>query len=244
MIKLKYFILLVLFLAGCQQGSSSNPDVKINGAQGGGDTVGGGSTIGNKPVEYYAKKPDEVKAYNELVVPLIESLKVGYPRLAADFIHLAQRRTWYFIPVPLENISSQILGTHSDSDQAAIQDLGSVWFDAKIFNAMESKEQAMLLTHELVMGVRLLMHKSRQDRCFAKAALNLFGADTEKYWVEVDSCRKTYPLNDDIGAPKFIPGQINYDIIRKIVIELSSAHPNFREVTHLIEDNSVRDYND
>lgn len=249
MIKFQNILLLLAFLAGfssCQKQSSSPtpaPDVDITNARGGGDSVGGGSTINKKPLEAYAKTADQLPAYKSVVVPLLEKIELNYPRLAADFIHISQRRTWYFIPVALDSIASQI-GAHSRTDQAALQDLGAVWFDSTIYDSMLEPDQGMLLVHELVMGARLLNFKSRQDRCFAKAALKLFKADADGYRNEINICRQTYPVSDDFGAPKFSPGQIDYDVIRKIVIELSKEAPDFNEVSHLIEDNGVRDYND
>lgn len=230
--------------------SSPAPVIVVQGndLKGGGDTVGGGSTIKKRPLESYAKKLEKVDAFKLKVVPLIEKLKTEYPRMAADFIHLSNNRIWYFIPASLDKIKSAVIGTYSpEVDQTAVQDLNAVWFDSNLFDEMEIEDQARLIIHELVMGTHLLEYKPRLDRCFAKATLNLFTVNeksTAAYDEEVHTCKDNYLIGVDQTSHKFTLTNDDYDVIRKIVIELTSDEPNWKQIKQIVEDNKLRSYND
>ncbi len=249
-----YLFLISELLLACQPKivgqSPTDPVVKpqVSDLKGGGDTVGGGNTIKKKPIEAYAKKVSQSEAYQLKVSPLIEKLKVAYPRLAADFIHLTNNRVWYFIPVSLDKIKSALIGTYSpEVDQTAVQDLNAVWFDSNLFDEMEPTEQGRLIIHELVMGSHLLEFKPRLDRCYAKAATNLFEKSNEavaSYDSDRESCKKNYLYGVDQISHQFSISTDDYNIIRKIVIELTSDDPDFKQVKMLIEENKIRQYSD
>ena len=251
-----FLIIVSGLLLSCQQRTENTTHITGAGPTlptepsglGGGDTVGGGSTINKKPIESNAVKVVETPAYQLRVHPLIEKMKVHYPRLAADFIHLASRRTWYFIPASLEDISSKILGTYSKTDQAALQDLNAVWFNSKLYQEMQLADQGDLLVHELVMGVRLLEFKSRYERCLAKAALLLFEVQIEpenKHAGATLACRNNYAVSDPFNQQqKFTIGSDDYNAIRNIVIELISVEPNWTQIRQIIEEYNVRDHSD
>lgn len=256
---MKKLIILTLSLvqfASCEKNLStpanSSPAPVItaqgNDLKGGGDTVGGGSTIKKRPLESYAKKLEKVDAYKLKVVPLIEKLKMELPRMAADFIHLSNNRVWYFIPASLDKIKSAVIGTYSpEVDQTAVQDLNAVWFDSNLFDEMEKEDQARLIIHELVMGMHLLEYKPRLDRCFAKAALNLFTVSEKSaaiYSDEIQNCKNNYLIGIDQTSHKFTLTNDDYDVIRKIVIELTSDEPNWKQIKQIVEDNKLRSYND
>ncbi len=258
-----YSLLYVLTFAGCQMklervapatptaNDTKTTTVKPQGGssvQGGGDTVGGGSIIKFKNMESYAKKVQSLNSFNLVVKPLVEKLKVQFPRLAADFIHLVNERTWYFIPTALDKIKSELIGTYTPSvDQAALQDLNQVWFDSTLFDQMESEEQGRLIVHELVMGAHLLEFTPRVERCYAKAALNLFEftADAQTHYADAaHDCKKNYGVGVDQVSHQFSLSAEDYMGIRKVVIELISENPNWSEVKQILEDFKLRDYND
>lgn len=253
--------LILLFNVGCQiktetivPAAQPVPPATVTIAgeptqlKGGGDTVGGGNTIKKKPIEAYAKKIDRTDAYKNRVLPLIEKLKTQFPRLAADFIHLSNHRVWYFIPVSLDKLKSSLIGTYSpEVDQTAVQDLNAVWFDSNQFNEMDEESQGRLLIHELVMGVHLLEFKPKLDRCYAKAALDLFNSDSvsqDHYDEDTTQCRINYQIGIDQTSHSFSLSTDDYDAIRKVVIELTDDNPNWKLIKQIIDENKLRSYND
>ena len=257
--KLRLILSLILLLTfGCQIKSETvvtppqSPTATVAGQptplKGGGDTVGGGNTIKKKPIEAYAKKIEKADVYKNRVLPLIEKLKTQFPRLAADFIHLSSHRVWYFIPVSLDKLKSTLIGMYSpEVDQTAVQDLNAVWFDANLFDEMTEENQGRLLIHELVMGVHLLEFKPKLDRCYAKAALELFNSDSasqDRYDEVTLQCRTNYQISVDQASHTFSLSPDDYDAIRKIVIELTDENPNWKLIRQIMDENKLRTYND
>ena len=113
------------------------------------------------------------------------------------------------------------------------------------FNVMNEDNQAILLLHELIVGVRLMQHKHRQDQCIAKAALLFFSENgTEKYSKEKTFCRNTYPMIEGIVNEKFDPKAINYDKIRRVVSLLAQDEIDIAEIKALFKNYKIREYED
>ena len=233
-------ILAVVFtvLSGCQppgQTTASGGAVKIQGTnpgsagggsmQGGTDNAGGGNAIENQTLDSFIQPLAQHEAYQKIVLPIINELSVKYPRLAADFYHIATNRDWYFLPIELQEISRNILGTYATTDQVALQDLNKLWINSKIFNQMELRQQGILIVHEIIMGIRLMKYKDRQDRCIAKAGLFMISSNSEEvkenqYKEEKKFCRKTYPIVYGIQDTGFKLNKDDYDLIRKLVAKI------------------------
>lgn len=253
--------LVSVLLCSCQPPGKSggeNPTVQIQGTgtsgngsmQGGTDQTGGGNGVNGVALDAFIQPVMNDPTYKKFVVPIIEVLSVKYPRLAADFYHISVNRDWYFIPVDLPQISKNILGTYAPTDQLALQDLNKIWIDKKRYDDMSEQAQGFLLVHEIMMGIRLMKYKERQDRCIAKAALimisseNLGRAEDLKYKDEKRNCRKIYPTVDGFLNTKFQLNNDDYDLIRKLVSKLMQKNIDTEEIQSLIDAYRYRDYSD
>ena len=174
----KYLLLLVqcLFLAACTLKESHTVEtiekVPLPGHEGPTDS-GGGSGVDGKPLESYIQNIREFSVFKSKIQQTL--LKVGkvHSRLAGDLFHIAMQRNWYFVPVNLDQIPSELIGAHFATEQLALQNYDEVWFDSKIYDKMDDSARETILVHELVMGVRLLEFQNNLDRCFAEATEDL-----------------------------------------------------------------------
>lgn len=244
-------ILSSLLLISCQGnkqagGGGQPPVVATNEHTGGTDSTGGGNGLKGRPLDSYIERNIEAKPYyTNYVLPLMKTLATSYPRLAADFYHITHQRDWYFMPTELEEISRNILGTYGKTDQLALQDLNKIWIDSNKFDAMSEQDQATLVIHEIMMGVRLMKFKHKQDQCIAKSALAIFSESPTKSYNDLKkACRKTYPMITGIQKEKFDLNSNDYDLIRKLVSLLDRENPDVEEVKDLIETSNYRNYND
>jgi hypothetical protein len=259
----KIFLFLVIanfFSCAKQSGEVSTAGglfdpANTNQSRGGTDSTGGGNGVSGKPLESYIARDLMAQKYYEPIMSLIKVLSLEYPRLAADIYHISREREWYFVPVELDLISKKILGTYGVTEQYALQDLNKVWLNSISFEKMEPKDQSLLILHELVMGVKLLKYKSKQDKCIAKAALAVVEIDEntkkedksaalERYSNEKKYCRKTYLLIEGVQNEQFSLTSQDYDLIRKLVLLLSSENVDVKEVKSIIEGSNFRDYSD
>ncbi len=139
-------------------------------------------------------------SFQKIVVPAIHNILAVHPQLASDLMHITLDRSWYFVPVKLKNIPDELVGarTEDKTQQIALQDLYRVWFDSKIFGAMNDEQQAKIIMHELLMGVALMRFKSPLDQCYSQIAGVTLDPKTEsKYSSLKDDCALRY-----IGANK------------------------------------------
>jgi hypothetical protein len=173
------FLILITFLItllGCQPPKEIIRETVVvsDRSKGGTDQVGGGVAIDGAVLESWIRNIAKETSYTKKIEPLIQKLSLTYPELAADLYHISHQRDWYLVPGKLEAISQKILNTYARTDQIALQDVNKIWIDNKLFEVMNEDNQAILILHELIIGVRLLQHKHKQDRCIAKAAMLLF----------------------------------------------------------------------
>jgi len=249
-----FYILLSVFfviISGCQPQKETIVErtVVVDGKSqqtGGVNEGGGGSGIDGIPLDAFIDRNfDQNEAYKLKVQPLIQTLAKKFPRLAADFYHLTHQRDWYFVPGQLEAIPQNILGSYTKTDQFALQDLNKVWIDKLQFEKMSLENQGILLIHELMMGVRLMQFKHRQDKCIAKAALIIFQDNgLKKYSEDKKYCRDTYPIIDGLQNEKFNLTALDYDMIRKVVALIDRAQPDADEAEAIIKAYKLRDYSD
>lgn len=248
--KLNFLFLVFSLFFGCQPQKETVKETVIlsdrSNQTGGVDEAGGGSGINGKPLdEFIDRQFDKKNAYAKIVVPIIQKLQTGFPELAADFIHLTQRRDWYFVPGQLDKIPQVVLGAYAKYDQYALQDTNKVWIDDIEYKIMNERSQGILIVHELVMGVRLLKYKHGQDRCIANITKILFeenGAD--KYKLAFKQCVIQYPIIDGVSKDQsFKLNNDDYELIRRIVSFLIQDEIDYDEVRYLIKSNNIRDYN-
>lgn len=249
LIKLLFFGSFILLWMACEkqitivQTAPVSESLRNEMQQGGTDSTGGGNGVKGKPLDDYILNLTEIPAFTNLVQPLIKDLSQNYPALAADFYHLSIERDWYFVPTNLDQISKSILGVYARTDQMALQDLNKIMIDTNLFEQMQERDQAILLIHEIVMGIRLLKYKTTQDLCMAKAARALVLENNHtKYESLKRKCRETYPFLPGTQNEKFTLNSQDYDFIRKLVKKITAPVINYAELKSLIEDNRFRDY--
>lgn len=213
--------------------------------QGGTDSTGGGSVIQGKAVDDYIYDIRELPAFNNYLVPLIEDLKVNYPELAGDFYHIINERDWYFLPTTLDQIAKNILGIYARTDQVALQDVNKILFDSKKFDEMSDLDQAILIVHEILMGIRLMPFQHAQDQCKAIAYQKFVShQDLVQLQKEKVECRKKNPRLPGTLTSQFNLNSSDYDFIRKLVKKVTSKNVDYTELRSLIEDNKFRSYKD
>ncbi len=248
------FATTVIVLSACQGPKEIIHETQVVSPnqvqQGGIDQTGGGNGINGIPLDKFIFPVAQKNSYKLYVIPVIKKLSTVFPRLAADFYHISSNRDWYFVPAPLHEISDKILGTYAPTDQLALQDLNKIWIDRNKFDQMTEEDQGVLIVHEIMMGVRLLKYKERQDLCIAKASLIMVEADNteaqEKFRYEKKYCRSTYPVVEGTQNTGFSLSKDDYDLIRRLVSKIiqSDIDIDIDEVKSLIETYKFRDYND
>lgn len=197
-------------------------------------TGGGGNGVEDLVFESYNSNLLKSEEFNEFLAPLLERLKLEAPFLASDLQHIIEQRVWYVAPVNLKKKLSDSLGIDYVSDtsvqQLAIQDLKEVWIDAIPYqNKMTAKQRAVLVLHEMVMGVRLLDFSGRSDLCIADlrreftVIKNPNKEQQTKFLKDRNQCLMTYPSFGGLNPTK--PLRIHpedYKAIRQIVVAITN----------------------
>ncbi len=192
---LKTLLISVLTLAGvnllvsCTQKGGGVPQVgqaSPGPVTGSGGTVpaanangtsdsGGGTGIDGKVFESYIVDPTGLPAYQQFVKPLLENLKSEKPTEPIRYDQIFKMKTWYIAPVELSKISKDLLGVsfiNSSTQQIARQTMKEVWIDKRVYDAMEPRDQAELLVHELVMNMYFFKFITMTDMCRVSVLIN------------------------------------------------------------------------
>lgn len=178
----KTLLLLIsmLSLVACQPSKEVIREVSVPGATEAGvplkapGTVdsGGGNGLRGRPLESYKVDIRSSEEYQTKVLPIIQGLARNHARLASDLLHIARERRWYLIPGDLRLIPSERIGVHFGTEQLALQNLGEIWMNAKSYGAMQTDDdRAILLVHELLMGVILMRYQDSLDECLSSVAV-------------------------------------------------------------------------
>lgn len=146
---------------------------------------GGGNGTNGKPLESYIVNIYDEKVFKDYLKPRIDLIQKHIPALASDFQHILNERRWFLIPVDLNKapdlglLPPWKLGTYFPTDQIAIQNMKEIWIGTIKFNNMTEEDQARLILHEMIMGVRLLNESNNKlDICLV-TALRRFTTDLE-----------------------------------------------------------------
>ena len=264
MILLKYAIVIAsLFLLACQGQRTEvireiireNPGPTIQEKYTGGTDSGGGNSVSGRPIESYASNVLDSAIAKTHLIPIISKLHGIHPRFASDLIHIAINRTWYVLPVELNKIPSSVLGvSFSDSqlEQMALQNLKAIYINSTLFDKSDRDEdRALLLLHEMVMGVFLMKYKDALDECYSTIAwMRLFSENQNLYRTERTNCaiKNIYSNGSDITIPnlgkKMSLSAEDYDNIRELVVILwqNIDHLSFDELNAWLKRNSHRKY--
>jgi hypothetical protein len=189
----------------------------------GGADVGGGVTVDGKQVDEYRVRISELKEYQDNIIPIINILAKKFPELAADFLHITQNRSWIIIPADLPSLDPLKIGIlyKADSAQAAYHLPERILIDERIWNKMTEKSRAMLLLHEIVLGVHWIDSHEAQDRCLAESKQIFVKNDfkeTDDFKLSRENCYKNYPYF--VNVTKFKIKAEDYNNIETISSDL------------------------
>lgn len=194
---------LSLLLAGqmlvaCQpnNGSPANSSATAPVLEGTGDS-GGGNGLKNRVFEAYAVDVTQTQPWKDHIAPIEESLNRASKtsngaELQSTFTKMAKTSRWYIVPVTLNEIKKQQIGTDLFQDpieQLALQtSRQEVWIDKAKHDApnVTDKDRAYLYMHEVVMGIYLLRFQP-----FREVALRVTDSSVDVALLDLYS--KKYP---------------------------------------------------
>ena len=228
----KWIFLLLIFVVACggnretiQVTETAQPKAPTGPvSEAGGADVGGGNAIQGKMIEEYQVDVAEILEYQETMLPIIKTLQIEFPDLAADFLHIARARKWYIVPVDLKSLDALKIGIPLEiqTEQVALHTPEKIFIDRRRWEGMSSSSKSYLILHEIVMGIKWIDKHEGLDKCLARAkkvlVLNEF-VENENYKDEVRSCYKTYPRYF-INPTKFKFTPDDYESIRSLVTQL------------------------
>jgi hypothetical protein len=177
---------------------STTPQGTVSQAQpkqGTGDS-GGGNLYKGKPLESYIKSPVEYPSTNRFVLPALDMLPAT--PIANTLSAILKVKTWYFVPGPLEDLPSEKIGSAVPTQQAALQDFNQVWIDKDKFEKMSESEQAELIFHETLMGMKLLKFTSPQSACLLIEKYKLKSFVMGSKYADLEKCQTL--SNTALGA--------------------------------------------
>jgi hypothetical protein len=128
----------------------------------GAGSSGGGNGVNGRPIESYAVKISETTEYRQFILPVLEIVSSKLPDFAKDLKSTAIEKPWYFVPVTLDQLPSNLIGVAFPTDQDALQSQGAVWIDKNRYDSMKTaSDRAHLLVHEMIMGIALAKRNGR-----------------------------------------------------------------------------------
>jgi hypothetical protein len=138
---------------------------------------GGGNLYKGRPIESYSVDITQLPAYQAKIAPIVTALtdvtrfsssqQMSSPDLGRMVLAILQKRTWYLIPGELEALPKERTGIAVASVQGALQSSKEIWINSVLFQAMTEDDQASLILHEILMGLRILKFASNQEQCLS-----------------------------------------------------------------------------
>jgi hypothetical protein len=158
---------------------------------------GGGSFYKGIPLESYIQNPKKLEAYKQYIIPIMEKLspkqktneKHIYSTAYLFFDYILTKKTWYFVPGPIDQLPLGENGAPVLSSEGATQNFTEIWVNTNIFSnpKMNLEKQASILIHELLMGLKILRFESDKTIC---SIINGNPDDFIKYCSNSDNLRK------------------------------------------------------
>lgn len=196
----------MIFTSACEHGDESKkPNLPEVPSAGTGDS-GGGNSLQGRPLEAYLKDPRSLPAYQEKLEPVLRNLAT-FETMSPYLTSILVRKNWHFIPGPLALLPSERTGATIPTEQVALQDFDSVWIDIDLFSKMSAEDQARLLLHEVLLGIKLLKLESSSRIC-------LFGLDLN---IDGEGCRHLTTVRR--GRPADLTA-VDHGDVRRAVISL------------------------
>lgn len=217
------------------------------GSAGGGD-LGGGNTINRTTTDGFKVRISDEEAYIEFVKPIIYLLKDQFPELAADFIHITEDRDWFILPADMQTLNPLKIGIPFDikTEQAALHTPEVIYIDKRIWDKMNNYQKGLLITHEIVMGVKWIDSHEGLDKCLAGAkrifVKNNFESN-EEFNEAKRNCYKVY-IKRFVFPTKFKLNGQDYENIRKLTADLFKFKEklNWEDLKNWFKSVSLREY--
>lgn len=178
---MKLSILLLTFiacLAACSKTERVIERAAAPAGGGSGETAGptdsgGGNGANGKALESFKVSILGTEQYVRLLQPVLDLIQEKNPEMFASVLHILSERNWYMVPVTMKAIPSERIGvSFIKTEQIALQSQTEIWFDSTIFDKMSDQEKAVILVHEVVMGIRLLKFQDKLDLCLRDAEMH------------------------------------------------------------------------
>lgn len=134
----------------------------------GGMHSGGGNLYKGKPLEAYMKPIKEMESYKEFVAPILEEIQRSGSHKLYNFLNYTlENKNWFFVPGPLEGIPKEVVGLAIKTEQGVLQSFDNLIIDNDLWEnpKMTKKDQALLIIHELWMGMKIAQFGSQQLQC-------------------------------------------------------------------------------
>ena len=135
-------------------------------------TVDGGGCNGihGLCLEAYQQDIVQFPEYQKYIQPILDRLHRKLPIFATNLEYIANKRSWYFIPEKLKNITSNKLEVAFATEQVALQGMFEIWIDKKMYKEMSLEKRAKLLLHEMLMGNKILEFHNFFEICNANSS--------------------------------------------------------------------------
>lgn len=144
--------------------TSSNGNEKADG----GYDAGGENGINGKPLESYLINISKTDEFVKIVDPILAELARLQPKLGRRIKYVAQVRSWFLVPVNLDELPKKLIGVAFQTDQLALQNKKEIYLSELHYRKMTDEDRGTQLLHELIMGVRLIEFQDNLDRCFVR----------------------------------------------------------------------------
>ncbi|MBL7544052.1 MAG: hypothetical protein JNL11_09555 [Bdellovibrionaceae bacterium] len=178
----------VVFLVACQPKKDTSPTTSpvptsppgpsTPDSKGTSDQGGGGNLINGKPLEFYKRDITQLPEYIKFVDPIDKKLNDIREDNQADngvtyLATAAKRKTWYIVPVKIEELEAARIGTNFKSDQGAYQTEKEIFISELVYKDLDEQHKAQLLLHETVMAFYLVKYEDGRFYCeaFKKASV-------------------------------------------------------------------------
>lgn len=187
---------------------------------------GGGNTFMGKPLESYKVSPKNLEAYKTFIAPWLESEAIKNTGIGNALASILSEKIWYMIPSELKQLSAEKIGSAVGTDQAALQDFKQIWLNSLIFEKMKLSDQAVLIVHELLMGLKLLKLDSKQAECLA---FRRTYSDSDPHYCRVNISKEIRGKPADLN-------QIDYAQIRSAaaLIQERGLKINLKELEEIL----------
>ncbi|MFZ4404981.1 MAG: hypothetical protein ACOYOK_12830 [Pseudobdellovibrionaceae bacterium] len=196
----------------------------------GGYHSGGGHGVDGKPLEFYRQSLFSKVEFGP-IKDLILLLHQQAPGFAAALQHIADERSWYFIPIELNKIPEPVIGNGFQLEQLALHKRKEIWISAPFYNLMTAAQKQDLLIHELVMGVFLLQYQDKLDQCLSQTAAYSILNELDQKKLARKKCYSNYGLNLTDRGQTLTLTDDNYTSIRFLSHQLLHQYTqiNFEE---------------